>query len=745
MAMPSTAASRAGGAAALLIVAGAAAFVVATGKGRLARSLDGPDGEEIAELVLGARAAARFGLAYPTTAVGWREPALAHPVLSRPPGVDLAVRAAFAAAGEHAAAARAVALAATVLALLAIARLGWLGWGPWGAAAGAALFALSPYAGAFGDRPHGAMPALAAAAMALGSLLDLRRTRSRLTAATALVWTLAAGFCDWSAYLVIVPLALVALAGGVLPGRLRRARPQAVDLPDGLSGPLASILARREGQTAASLTTALAIAVAAEVLFFVAWMFKLGALGELFSTLAGAGAAPSVALAPPPAALARALVGVAGPAIVAAWLVTVVARIARGQADARSVPAAALLAAGVLFPILCGGLARRAFLLPGLAAGGVVLAAVDLAAVLGVLAGARRLTATPAPPGAIAVSLAIAAALAAVAVPGWRRAHAETARPPVDGGGAAADLSALARAVTDTTEPGDRLLLLRGFPTDLRFFVRVDRDVEIVDSLAGLPSRRPRAGREVALALEPLPGGEDARLGALLREHPALRIGGAWLVDLGRFEPGVRSYEAGDGGALVERPRDELALDLAHGVAPARDRLPDVGDDPTLPRPLLFAYYNMLGAAGGQGDGTDALARVRARLLDGFATSPRVMDPAPLGFPGGVRWTARDRQLDVVWTCPGAAAAPLPDGAGVGGARFVFHPADRAWAPSAFERPLARPCPPGAPAGELHEQSFTFKLPFRGRFHVGIQLLGASKPRRPLNPAPVELGVIVNG
>jgi hypothetical protein len=133
----------------------------------------------------------------------------------------------------------------------------------------------------------------------------------------------------------------------------------------------------------------------------------------------------------------------------------------------------------------------------------------------------------------------------------------------------------------------------------------------------------------------------------------------------------------------------------------------------------------------------DDRARTRARLLDGLAAAPRWMDPAPLGSPAAVRWSADARQLDVLWECLGPATA-RPAGVTVSGARFVLRSAARV---EAIDRPIADPCA-GAHAGDLREQSFAFKAPPRGRVHVAVQLLRDGKPRRPLNPAPVELGTI---
>jgi hypothetical protein len=377
--------------------------------------------------------------------------------------------------------------------------------------------------------------------------------------------------------------------------------------------------------------------------------------------------------------------------------------------------------------------------------GGVVTAALDLAGVVGALVVARRLVLAEAPGAAAAVSLAALAVLAGLAVPGWRRVRAEANAPDA----AAPVERALARAIADASEVGDRLLIRRGFPLGARFLLRVDRDVEMIDALptvAEVDARRARDPHELVLYAEPLPEGEAARLAPLLQRHPGTRLGRTWLVDLRRFEPGVESFSvaigAGFGATLVAQPREALDLDVQNGVWPSRDRLPDVDvGQPNLPPATLVAYANMLNADG-EGPARD---RARARLLQGFAVAPRFMDPAPLGTPVGVRWAARERRLDVVWEHPGAALAPPSAGAPAEvPARFVLRPADRDWARSSFERAVARPFGAAAVEGALALQSFTLKPPFKGRFHVGLLLLGEGKPRRPLAPAPVELGTIDN-
>src|SRR4029453_2936375 len=101
---------------------------------------------------------------------------------------------------------------------------------------------------------------------------------------------------------------------------------------------------------------------------------------------------------------------------------------------------------------------------------------------------------------------------------------------------------------------------------DLRFRYRVDRDMEIVKSLAGLEERCARDPRQLALFSEPVPPEEDAPLTPLLQQPPGLRIGSLWLVDLRRFEAGVRSYAVASDGRLTSQPGEALRLDLAHGV-----------------------------------------------------------------------------------------------------------------------------------------------------------------------------------
>jgi hypothetical protein len=227
---------------AALVVAAAAAFVVRVGSEDVIRpTIGGADAARVAELVTAARASERFGFLYPTVAVGWRKPGLAHTIVSRPPGLDLGARAAFAAvaavSGDDAAArarpaiARAFALGTAAAAVIAFARLAWIGWGPAAAGTGAALLALSPYMGAFATLPHGGMPALAASLMALGSALRFRRTRARSSTAAAVAWLVVAGLFDWSAYLLVVPLGAIAFVGRGLAGRVTRVHPSALGLP----------------------------------------------------------------------------------------------------------------------------------------------------------------------------------------------------------------------------------------------------------------------------------------------------------------------------------------------------------------------------------------------------------------------------------------------------------------------------------------------------------------------------------
>jgi hypothetical protein len=58
------------------------------------------------------------------------------------------------------------------------------------------------------------------------------------------------------------------------------------------------------------------------------------------------------------------------------------------------------------------------------------------------------------------------------------------------------------------------------------------------------------------------------------------------------------------------------------------------------------------------------------------------------------------------------------------------------------DRPFVALCSEDALPGDLHEQTFAVQVPPRGRFHVAIQLYRDGKPRAPLTPAPVELGVV---
>jgi len=771
-------------------VAGAS-VVLAAAALMLAQSRHGADaplarndaGHHAATLAIAARNAARHAAATPSNAVGWRWTAATKAGADaqtnasafdadEPPAMPLLVRGAFHLAGDSEASLRYPAMVLSVLCVLALGRLGFRGWGPWGAAGAATVFVLLPGSAVLSGLTVGAggQGGLFAGLMALGSYLRYRSARSALAALATCAWLLVGFAFDWMAYALAAALFVhTYVAGRALrrPGYHATAGGSDASLPVVASGarassPLAAMIESRAGRGVFRFSLVLAATVVVGAGLQLAWSVKAGAmprLAQAFGLTAPTGRAPLSALFTP-----------LGLAILGTWLVGFGVRAARKRQRVRDAAPLALLATLLLIYLLCAAqaAAHPHLMAAGLAA--VALCAIDLAAEMGAPLVARG-TAAGTAFGHWLPATAIGA-LVFFLMPSWRQA--------LDASRASGDADALtrevARRVNDQTVPGDLMLLAGGVPNDPVFHYYADRDFETISSLVGLEARRaadPGIFLVYAEPKEPAAGPSESEstegkaLTALLRQHPAWRVGPLWMIDLRRYDAGIRDYmpepraapaaatqaEAASspgarGGwlpfeslrqpplALRRNPWTELDLDLRHGVSPSRDHLPVVTMSSEASRERLLDYHNFLNVLGHDVERNAP----RDLLLAGYQ-GPGWIDPSPVAQLIGVRWASKDRLLAMVWECTGA---PASDGANVD-LRFVFSPLDHpSWKGEVIERSAKFKCRDGR-RGQIYDDGVTFKLPHRGRWGITLELLRRGPPRVPLGLGPVDVAQILYG
>jgi hypothetical protein len=401
--------------------------------------------------------------------------------------------------------------------------------------------------------------------------------------------------------------------------------------------------------------------------------------------------------------------------------------------------AGAALAAAALVDLvaraLTGGWHATAGAVPGIAAG----------------AGARTL-------GVLAAPAALCA-LCATLLPGFLRVS-RAARPsdfeashgdvmPLPGEGERS--RALARLVRSAADAATLVIVREGFPDSAAFRYVLDLPIERTLSLEALAARTGRGREALVVFREPLPRADHEAMRALLGAHPALRIesgrgsgrdganeGALWAIDLRSWAPGIRSYICQvepraptalerhllhpDGERRCHWRRDpwrELDLDVAWDAGPSREHAPAVSLPAATDRVRLLAYHNMRVRLG---EGASA-RRAREVLLAGTAAPPAWIDPASFGWVAGARWSAGTRELIVTWECAGALApvAAAPDF----GLRIVLFPLGRAWRPEHLDFPGSHVCD-RADAGELGEDAYPVRFPYRGRFAPALEI---TRPR----------------